>query len=83
MRLFGWAGKQGLWNDSGPGMAAAYSWLEHNNRMLNVFFAHVLAWLVVGALSLVAYLTVLEVKEFRRNRRMDARRDELGLRRAY
>lgn len=39
-------------------------------------------WLVAIALGVVAYLFRLEIREFRRNRRMDAERDRLGLRRA-
>lgn len=38
--------------------------------------------LVTASIVLVSYLIALEIKEFRRNRRMDALRQRLGLRRA-
>jgi hypothetical protein len=42
-----------------------------------------LGWLALSALLLVGYLLRLEIREFRRNRRLDAERERLGLRRAY
>jgi hypothetical protein len=42
----------------------------------------VVGWIAAIALSLVGYLFSLEIKEFRRNRRMEAERERLGLRRA-
>ncbi len=50
--------------------------------LLNLLADALICWLALGALSLVGYLAYLEVKEFRRNRRMDAQRQRLGLRRA-
>ncbi len=41
-----------------------------------------LGYLTTLALIMVGYLFVLEIREFRRNRRMDAQRKRLGLRHA-
>ena len=42
----------------------------------------IIAWLAMLCMGVVAYLFYLQIKEMRRNRRMDAMRDRLGLRRA-
>ncbi len=42
-----------------------------------------LGWLAAWSIILVAYLLRLEIREFRRHRRMEAERQRLGLRRAY
>jgi hypothetical protein len=40
-----------------------------------------LGWLVAASVSLVGYLLSLQIKEFRRNRRLNEQRERLGLRR--
>ncbi len=42
-----------------------------------------IGWLVTVSLVLVGYLLVLQIREIRRNRNMDEKRERLGLRRAY
>ena len=42
----------------------------------------IVIWLAVLSMGVVAYLFYLQIKEMRRNRRMDAIRHRLGLRRA-
>ncbi len=41
-----------------------------------------LGWMVASCLTVVGYLLALQIKEIRRNRRMDHLRQQLGLRRA-
>ena len=41
----------------------------------------ILGWMASVALALVGHLFWLQIREMRRNRRMDAERDRLGLRR--
>ncbi len=41
----------------------------------------IIGWLVAVALGIVGYLVVLQMREVRRNRTMDERREQLGLRR--
>jgi hypothetical protein len=48
----------------------------------NLIGSALLAWMVLLALAMVGYLMRLEIREFRRNRRLDAERERLGLRRA-
>jgi hypothetical protein len=47
--------------------------------MLNTFAMVVISWMAVVSLLLVAYLTSLTIEEKRRNRRMNAQRQRLGL----
>jgi hypothetical protein len=47
--------------------------------MQNTFEMVVIAWLAVVSLLVVAYLTSLTIEEKRRNRRMNAERQRLGL----
>lgn len=47
--------------------------------MQNTFAMVVIAWLAVVSLLVVAYLTSLTIEEKRRNRRMNAQRQRLGL----
>jgi protein-S-isoprenylcysteine O-methyltransferase Ste14 len=42
----------------------------------------IVVWLAMLSSGVVAYLFYLQIKEMRRNRRMDAIRQRLGLRRA-
>lgn len=42
----------------------------------------IVVWLAMLSMGVVAYLFYLQIKEMRRNRRMDAMRARLGLRRA-
>jgi lysylphosphatidylglycerol synthetase-like protein (DUF2156 family) len=42
----------------------------------------IVGWLAMLSLAVVAYLFYLQLKEMRRNRRMDAERTRIGLRRA-
>ena len=42
----------------------------------------IIIWLAMLSMGVVAYLFYLQIKEMRRNRRMDAIRARLGLRRA-
>jgi hypothetical protein len=41
-----------------------------------------LGWMAAVSVVLVGYLILLEIRDFRKNRRMDARRRRLGLRHA-
>src|SRR5260370_27852352 len=47
--------------------------------MLNTFAMVVIGWMAVVSLLVVAYLTSLAIEEKRRNRRMNAERQRLGL----
>ena len=47
--------------------------------MQNTFTMVVISWLAVVSLLVVAYLTSLTIEEKRRNRRMNAERQRLGL----
>jgi hypothetical protein len=47
--------------------------------MLNTFAMVVVSWMAVVSLLVVAYLTSLTIEEKRRNRRMNAERQRLGL----
>ncbi len=47
-----------------------------------LLFVPLLGWMVTGSLALVGYLLALEIKDIRKNRRMDHLREQLGLRRA-
>jgi hypothetical protein len=47
--------------------------------MLNTFTMVVVSWMAVVSLLVVAYLTSLAIEEKRRNRRMNAERQRLGL----
>lgn len=47
--------------------------------MQNTFAMLVIAWLATVSLLVVAYLTSLTIEEKRRNRRMNAERQRLGL----
>jgi hypothetical protein len=47
--------------------------------MQNTFGIVVIGWLAVVSLLIVAYLTSLTIEEKRRNRRMNAERQRLGL----
>lgn len=47
----------------------------------NVLAEALIGWMAAIALSVVGYLFWLEIRELRRNRRMDAERVRLGLRR--
>jgi hypothetical protein len=47
--------------------------------MQNTFGIVVIGWLAVVSLFIVAYLTSLKIEEKRRNRRMNAERQRLGL----
>jgi hypothetical protein len=47
--------------------------------MQNTFEMVVITWLAVVSLLVVAYLTSLTIEEKRRNRRMNAERQRLGL----
>ena len=47
--------------------------------MQNTFTMVVIAWLATVSLLVVAYLTSLTIEEKRRNRRMNAERQRLGL----
>ncbi len=51
-------------------------------HLTNLLAEALVGWMAVMALSVVGYLFYLEIREFRRNRRMDAERERLGLRRA-
>ena len=42
-----------------------------------------LGWMAAGSLVIVAYLLILKIREIRRNRRFNAERQRLGLRRNY
>lgn len=48
----------------------------------NLITEAIVGWLAMLSLGVVAYLFYLQLKEMRRNRRMDAQRARLGLRRA-
>jgi hypothetical protein len=48
----------------------------------NYILGAVVGWLAVLSVAVVGYLFMLEIKELRRNRRMDEQRERLGLRRA-
>jgi hypothetical protein len=47
--------------------------------MQNTFTMVVIAWMAVVSLLVVGYLTSLTIEEKRRNRRMNAERQRLGL----
>jgi hypothetical protein len=47
--------------------------------MQNTFAMFVVGWLAVVSLLVVAYLASLTIEEKRRNRRMNAERQRLGL----
>jgi hypothetical protein len=47
--------------------------------MLNTFAMVVVGWMAVVSLLVVAYLTSLTIEEKRRNRRMNAERQRIGL----
>jgi hypothetical protein len=47
--------------------------------MQNTFTMVVIGWLATVSLLIVAYLTSLTIEEKRRNRRMNAERQRLGL----
>jgi hypothetical protein len=47
--------------------------------MQNTFAMVVISWLAIVSLLVVAYLTSLTIEEKRRNRRMNAERQRLGL----
>ena len=47
--------------------------------MQNTFATVVIIWMAVVSLLFVAYLTSLTIEEKRRNRRMNAERQRLGL----
>ena len=47
--------------------------------MLNTFAMVVISWMAVVSLLVIAYLTSLTIEEKRRNRRMNAERQRLGL----
>jgi hypothetical protein len=63
-----------------------YSLLSVLRMMSNPFYTFVvgpiLGWLCAVSIAIVAYLIHLEIRDIRRNRRMDAERERLGLRRA-
>jgi hypothetical protein len=46
----------------------------------SVIVAPLLGWATALSLVVVAYLASLEISERRRNRRLDAKREQLGLR---
>jgi hypothetical protein len=46
-----------------------------SNYIGNLLVEGLIGWLAVLALSVVGYLAYLQLKDFRRNRRMDARRE--------
>jgi hypothetical protein len=48
----------------------------------NLVVGPLMGWLVSVSIIIVGYLFWLEIKEFRRNRRMQAQRKRLGLRHA-
>jgi hypothetical protein len=45
----------------------------------NYLVIPLVAWFAAVSLFLVSYLATLEIQEWRRNRRMDAERERLGL----
>jgi hypothetical protein len=47
--------------------------------MQNTFVTVVVAWMAVVSLLFVAYLTSLAIEEKRRNRRMNGKRQRLGM----
>ena len=51
--------------------------------LVNFLGEAVLGWMAAVSLLVVGYLIVLEFREIRRNRRFDAERQRLGLRRTY
>ncbi len=51
-------------------------------NLYSVIVVPLLAWMAAGAVVLVVYLTVLEIAERRKNRRLDEKRQELGLSRS-
>lgn len=52
-----------------------------SNYLSTFVVTPLLGWLVAASVSLVGYLFTLQIKEFRRNRRMNEQRERLGLRR--
>lgn len=48
----------------------------------NLITEAIVGWLALLSVGVVGYLFYLQIKEMRRNRRMDAIRQRLGLRRA-
>jgi hypothetical protein len=50
--------------------------------LANYILGVLVGWLAALSVGVVGYLITLEIKEARRNRRMDAKRELLGLRRA-
>jgi hypothetical protein len=50
--------------------------------MTSYLSTFILGGVVALSLAVVGYLTSLQIREIRRNRRMDAERERLGLRRA-
>ena len=57
-----------------PSMTATY--------LSNIITEAIVVWLAMLSVGVIAYLLYLQVKEIRRNRRMDAVRERFGLRRA-
>ena len=49
------------------------------NTFFNLVVAPIIGWLTLSSLVFVGYLAWLEIAERRRNRRLDAKRAELGL----
>jgi hypothetical protein len=45
-------------------------------------YAPVVVWMTALSLVLIGHLAYLQVKEFKRNRRLEAKRERLGLRHA-
>ncbi len=49
------------------------------NTFFNFVVAPIIGWLTVTSLVIVGYLVSLEIAERRKNRRLNAKRAELGL----